>query len=228
MDPIRESHRGITTLEADSILLEYQHRKVLQNIYIRIEKGKITGLLGRNGCGKSSLIEIIYGIRQAQYSSVRLDGRFVRNVYKQKDVAAYLPQHPFVPGHMKVGEALLQYESALPEALDYFPELEKLLPNRFNSLSGGEQRLVETVMVISGPASFVILDEPFSNVMPLHVETLKYWLSVIKSRKGILITDHYYQDVLAVSDQVYLLTTEGRTVALEQPVQQLKDLGYIN
>lgn len=218
----------VGTLEADSIWLEYKNRKVLQNIYIRIDKGQIVGLLGRNGSGKSSLLEIIYGIRHARNSSVRIDGNYVSNLFKHENLLSYLPQHQFVPGYLRVKEALELYRANVKEAVGYFPELCELSSYRFNQLSGGQQRLIETIMAISGPASFVILDEPFSNVTPLHIETLKTWLISLKSDKGILVTDHYYRDVLAISDNVYLLNMEGRTVELQHPAEQLRHLGYIN
>ncbi|WP_229238593.1 ATP-binding cassette domain-containing protein [Dyadobacter sp. Leaf189] len=214
-------------LEADSILLEYGRRKILQNIYLKIEKGNIVGLLGRNGSGKSSLLEVIYGTRAAQNCSVRINKKYVSKLYQQPNAAAYLPQRQFVPGYLKVSEALRLYEVPVSEAGAYFPELQRMLPQRLNQLSGGEQRLIETIMVISCPAEFIMLDEPFSNLMPLHVERIKAWLLALKATKGILISDHYYRDVLALSDQVYLLNNGGRTILLQEPLQQLRDFGYI-
>ncbi|WP_035333184.1 ATP-binding cassette domain-containing protein [Dyadobacter crusticola] len=214
-------------LEADSILLEYGGRKILQNIYLKIEKGEIVGLLGRNGSGKSSLLQVIYGTRPAQNCSVRIDKTYVSKLYQQTNVAAYLPQRQFVPGYLKVSEALRLYKVPVEEAVSYFPELESILSQQLDQLSGGQQRLIETIMVISCPAPFIMLDEPFSNLMPLHVERIKAWLSVLKTSKGILISDHYYQDVLAMSDQVYLLSDGGRTILLQEPMKQLRDFGYI-
>ena len=223
-----KSHSSVTRLEADSIWLEYGNHKILQSVYLRVDKGQIVGLLGRNGSGKSSLLEIIYGVKATQNSSVRIDGTYVNKLYQHRGILAYLPQKHFVPGHLTVEQALDLYQSDWLEASFYFPELTKLVPCRFKHLSGGQQRLVETIMILASPAPLIILDEPFSNVMPLHVETLKTWLVSLKNRKGILITDHYYQDVLTISDIIYFLNMNGRTIQLEHPIQQLKDFGYIS
>jgi ABC-type multidrug transport system ATPase subunit len=223
-----KSYSTVTKLEADGIWLEYGHHKILQNIYLRVDVGTIVGLLGRNGSGKSSLLDIIYGIRPAQNSSVRIDGRYVGKLYRHRHFLTYLPQKPFVPNQLRVNEVFRLYECNLAEASEYFPELDELLSYRFKQLSGGQKRLLETILVMSSPAPFLSLDEPFSNVMPLHIDTLKRWLTALKSRKGILLTDHYYQDVLSISDSVYLLNMGGRTILLQQPLQQLKDLGYIH
>jgi lipopolysaccharide export system ATP-binding protein len=229
MDYFNQPDREVTVLEADSILLQYQHRKVLQNIYMRVGKGEVVGLLGRNGSGKSSLLEVIYGIRTAQNCSVRVDQKFISKPYRQQDLMAYLPQKAFVPEHLKVTEAFDLYEVALSDAIGYFPEIEPWLSCRLGDLSGGQRRLIEMIMVIiSCPASFVVLDEPFSHLMPVHIETVKIWLSVLKKTKGFLITDHRYQDVLAISDHLYLLNMGGRTILLREPMKELRDLGYIN
>ncbi|WP_020596184.1 ATP-binding cassette domain-containing protein [Spirosoma panaciterrae] len=218
---------SVTTLEVDSVWLEYANQRILQNVYLRVDKGQLVGLLGRNGCGKSSLLEIIYGIRPAQNSSVRINGTYMGNLYKHQGLLAYLPQRHFVPDQLTVQQALSLYNSNLTEAGAYFPELPELAAYRFADLSGGQKRLVEIIMILSCPAPLLILDEPFSNVMPLHVETLKAWLQSLKASKGILMTDHSYQDVLAISDRLYLLNMNGRTIQLEHPIQQLRDFGYI-
>ena len=221
-------HSSVNKLEVDSIWLEYGNRKILQNVYLRVDKGQIVGLLGRNGSGKSSLLEIIYGIRSAQNRSIRIDGTFINKLYQYQELLAYLPQKHFVPSQLTVRQALALYQADLVEAGAYFPELDELVSYRLNQLSGGQQRLIETVMVLASPAPLIMLDEPFSNVMPLHIETLKTWLVSLKSRKGILITDHYYQDVLTISDKIYFLNMGGRTIQLAHPIQQLRDFGYIS
>ena len=221
--------RGAVTmrLEADSIWLEYGQHRILQNIYVRVDVGQVVGLLGRNGYGKSSLLEIIYGTRSAQNRSVRINGHYVDKLYQRPNTIAFLPQKSFIPGTLLISEVFALYGSSVTTATEFFPELTDMLPHRFDQLSGGQQRLIETVLVLTSPADFVLLDEPFSNVMPLHVETLKVLISIVKHQKGILLTDHYYRDVLDISDTVYLLTSGGRTVLLTEPEQQLRGFGYL-
>lgn len=227
MDLSDQSNPVTSRLEADSIWLEYDNRRILQNIYLQVPKGQITGLLGRNGCGKSTLLEVIYGIRTAQNRSVRIDGMFYDKVYKHRNRVAYLPQKAFVPGHLRVKEAFALYQSDLAAVSLVFPAITDLLSYRIGQLSDGQQRLVETLLVITSPATFLLLDEPFSNVMPLHIEFLRQLLLLVKVRKGILITDHFYQDILQISDQVYFLSTNGHTVPLKHPEADLRELGYI-
>ncbi|RIV21536.1 ATP-binding cassette domain-containing protein [Fibrisoma montanum] len=227
MDLSDERSPVAARLEADSIWLEYGQHRVLQNIYVRVDAGQVVGLLGRNGYGKSSLLEIIYGTRPAQNRSVRINGRYVDKLYQRPNTIAFLPQKSFIPGTLLVKDVFALYGSAVAQATAFFPELTSTFPQRFDRLSGGQQRLVETVLILTSPAHFALLDEPFSNVMPLHVETLKGLINTVKQQKGILLTDHYYRDVLDISDTVYVLTSGGRTVRLTEPEQQLKDVGYL-
>lgn len=214
-------------LEVDSVLLQFDLRKVLQNIYLKIETGKIVGLLGRNGCGKSCLLEIIYGICSPQNKSVRIDGKYIEKLYRHPNLIAYLPQNHFVPPQLKVKAALEFYDVDVQKVGAYFPFIMDWRNQRMVDMSGGNRRLIETIMVIGSRASFILLDEPFSNLMPIHVEQLKQWLLNCRKDKGILITDHYFGDVLDLSDHVYHLNSFGRSVLLSEPQVELVDLGYI-
>lgn len=83
-------------LEADGIQLEFNGRKILSSVYMKAETGKITGLLGRNGQGKTCLMNIIYGSLACE-KSVRFDKKSQRNAYKRPDLLLYLPQFNFIP-----------------------------------------------------------------------------------------------------------------------------------
>lgn len=215
-------------LEIDSVWLEYEGRKILQSIYLQIEAGRITGLLGRNGTGKSCLMQIIYGPRNAQNKSVRLNKRYIEGAaYRQNGLMAYLPQHQFVPGALRVKEVYQLFDVDWSVAAPFFPLIDSKLNQRFRDLSGGERRLLETILIVLMPARFALLDEPFSNLSPLHVDQLKRLILQQKGPKGFLLSDHYYQDVLTVSDSVYLLLSGGRIVRLNDPESELIQYGYV-
>lgn len=93
-------------------------------------------------------------------------------------------------------------------------------------ISGGERRIVEIYAVVVSDAKFCLLDEPFSNLMPLHAETVKRLLIRQKETKGILLTDHQYRNILDVSDRLYLIR-DGRTLRV-QGQEDLEKFGYIS
>ncbi len=67
------------TLEVDGVILEFNSKRILQDVYLKSESGKVTGLLGRNGSGKSCLMKIIYGELVPNDKSVRIDGHALLN-----------------------------------------------------------------------------------------------------------------------------------------------------
>lgn len=215
-------------LEADSIWLQFDSRKILQSVYIRVEVGRVTGLLGRNGVGKSSLLRSVLGLMPTESQSVRVNRQYVEKPFKQPGLIRYLPQHPLAPASLAVRKAFDWYDVDWKSVCDEYPDAEKLQNQPFGTLSGGERRWLETLLVLKSDVAFVLLDEPFSHVMPLQVEHLRQTIEREKTRKGILLSDHLYRYVLGISDDVYFLTNGGRTMLLKNPEEDLRDLGYIH
>jgi ABC-2 type transport system ATP-binding protein len=213
-------------LTIDSIILVFGTKKVLSNVSMKFETGKTTGILGRNGTGKSSLMKIIFGTLDVENKTIRLDEKAINKPYLKKGIIGFLPQDDFVPGNVKLKIALKVYGIEQASLVKELPLFAALMDTRMKDLSGGERRLAEVYMVLKMKAKFVLLDEPFSYLMPLYVQKLKEIMEVEKLNKGIIITDHMYRDVKEVSDTMYLLR-DGKSYKIENETQ-LVNLGYIN
>lgn len=98
----------MSLLEADSIELRYGSRPLLRGVYLRVAVGEVVGLLGRNGCGKSSLLRVVAGHQPAQNQSVRIDRQYLAPARRAASIR-YLPQHPLTPGGMRVAQAFEVY-----------------------------------------------------------------------------------------------------------------------
>lgn len=212
-------------LEADSIQLEFGDRKILTDIYLFCETGSITGLLGRNGQGKTCLLNIIYGTLRTDNKSIRFDNQSKPLAYLEPQWLVYLPQFNFVPGFMALQRVFLDFELDFGEFEKRFPEFSGRGRAGFRDLSGGQRRFAEIYLTTKSPARFVMLDEPFSHLMPIQIEKVKELLSEEKKNKGILITDHLYEEILDCSDRVYLLS-QGKTW-LAKNLEDIERLGYI-
>lgn len=95
----------------------------------------------------------------------------------------------------------------------------------FKELSGGEARLAEMYLVLMSDAEFCILDEPFSNIAPNCIEKMQDLIREQKENKGIIVSDHMYEDILEITDDLFLLR-DGYTF----PIKSREDLirnGYI-
>ena len=209
----------IHTLEADGIQLDFGLKKILSDVYIKCETGKITGLLGRNGQGKTCLMNIILGTLKASVSSLRFDGDVITNVNKRPDLLLYLPQFNFIPKSFKVATVIDDFQLSYIDFENRFTEFHLKRDTKVGQLSGGEWRTLETYITIKGTSLFAMLDEPFTHLNPIQIEKVKEFLLEEKMNKGLLITDHMYNHILDVSDTVYLLK-DGKT-HVAKPFQTL-------
>lgn len=210
-------------LEVDSIQLQFGDRTILSDTYLKCETGKITGLLGRNGQGKSCMMKIIYGTLKCE-KSVRFDGLALHEAFKRPDLLQYLPQFSFIPKSLSLKRVFQDF------ALDYqlfaerFPEFASKYKSPIGRLSGGGQRLVELYIIVKSNSQFAMLDEPFTHLSPLQIEKVKELLLEEKTNKGLLITDHMYRHVLEICDDLYVLTN-GKT-HLTKSFTDIETLGY--
>jgi ABC-type multidrug transport system ATPase subunit len=193
-------------LETDSVELSYGQKQVIAGGYMKLESGRIHALVGRNGFGKSSLMRVVFGSLTPQFRFTRYNGNPLPYPFKKPGLIRYLPQFDFVPRRLKISSFLKLYDVPWHKIVACFPEFEGCEKMKLGALSGGQIRMVTSLAVILSPVKFVLLDEPFTHVMPLHVDVLK---SLIQQEaaagKGFLITDHMYDHVLDLADSFYYM-----------------------
>lgn len=212
-------------LEFDSIEKSFDEHSLLSSIHVACDFGNIIGLLGRNGSGKSTLMKIVFGTSAATHKSVRVNGRPLLGNYLKQGLIGYLPQKEFIPRHLKVIEVLSYYEVELTALLDPFPDFAKWLHEPVTRLSGGYLRILEVLLILKSKHEFVMLDEPFSGLMPLHIDILKQVILNEKIKKGIIISDHLFRHIIEISDKTYLLT-HGKTYLIKN-ADELISRGYL-
>lgn len=190
-------------LEIDSAELAFGGRSILSGVYLLAETGCVTAVLGRNGCGKSCLMKILSGALKAGFCSMRIDGKW-HGRFTEKEVR-YLPQHAFIPEWLRLERVLRDFGLSREELERWFPLFVPLRGSRIGELSGGEQRILECFVILRSRTQFILLDEPFSQIAPLHVETLQTLIRQEKMAKGILLTDHMYRHVTGIADRLYVM-----------------------
>ena len=196
------------------------------DVYLKCETGDVVGLLGRNGSGKSSLMKIIFGTLHGESQSVRLNGQYVQQLFKLPNTVHYLPQDGFAMNYLTFNDLIKIFR--LEGTLDRIRDLEEINTNanrKIGQLSGGVKKLMEIITVLYTPGAFVLLDEPFSYLSPVLVEKIIPHIRYQSQTKGIILTDHQYRNVMAVSDRRYMIANgalrfvEGR--------RDLEKYGYI-
>ncbi len=210
-------------LEIDSVELSFGERHILTSVYIKLETGKVSALLGRNGSGKSCLMRILSNQLRPSYMSIRVDSIWHKKLSNKQ--VLYLPQKCCIPKHLKVVNVFDDFNVDFNNFLLYFPEFEKYANKSIRELSGGEARIIEVYIILCAESQFAMLDEPFSHIMPVHVDTLKSLILQQKARKGILITDHMYRNVVDVADSISVISNQS--VYAVKNLEDLVRYGYV-
>lgn len=213
----------MSLLEIDSVNFSYGNDQILSNVYLKVSSGEVVGFLGRNGCGKSTLLKVIFGSLKGQSQSVRLDGKYMSVAFKSGRIN-FLPQEGLFPGFLSPEKAINLYNADADTLID-IPEVREYYKFRFDQMSGGIAKFIETLIVLHTPSDFVLLDEPFSYVAPVLVERLIPTIKAISKIRGVLMTDHQYQSILSTSDRLYVL--RDRSIYPVNDVQQLRNMAYI-
>jgi len=211
-------------LEIDSVILEFDSRRILQDVYLKSETGKVTGLLGRNGTGKSCLMKIMFGELIPNDKSIRINGNSLYTSYRSPKDLRYLPQNRFIPGSFTIRRVFNDFKLDFSDLVANFPELEKYYKSKLINISGGERRILEIYTILVSQTKFCMLDEPFSQVMPIHADKIKKIILREKSNKGIIITDHMYKYIIDISDDLYIIS-DGKT-HLTKGIEDIEKLGY--
>lgn len=213
-------------LEVDSVRKDFGEKQILSDIFLRCQTGDIIGLLGRNGSGKSTLLKIIFGTLFTYYKFIRINSEILEQPFKTKNKISYLNQDNFLPKNITVKQVFEIYSDDIKQKGFLEDEvLVNVIDSKIRNLSGGESRYLEVKLLLNLDTHFVLLDEPFNGISPLHVELIKKMILDKSSDKGIILTDHDYRNVLDVANKYYLMFDGG--LKSVKTKQDLMDWGYV-
>ncbi len=216
-----------STLEIDSVIKSYSFKTILSNVYLKCQTGEVIGVLGRNGCGKSTLLKIIFGTLNADNKTIKIDNKFYDKPYQSKDLVAYLPQHDFLPEHTSLRRIINAYIKNKEKRKTVINDerVNKHLNKKTKELSGGELRYFEMLLLLNLDSKFILLDEPFSGIEPIYKERIKELIGKYRTKKGFIITDHDYRNIIEVSDKLALIK-DGALKNIEK-TEQLETYNYL-
>jgi branched-chain amino acid transport system ATP-binding protein len=208
---------------------------IVEDISMCVKAGETVAVIGRNGVGKSTLLEVI--VNRARYTcgAITLDGHDLTGLstYRRARMGVgYVPQQREVFATLTVAEHLAISQRPGPwtreTVLVQFPSLARRLESRGNQLSGGEQQMLAIARALLGNPSVLLLDEPSEGLAPVIVETL---VSTIKSlaanrSMAILLVEQRIDVALDLSDRYVIMdrgriVQEGATAELRRSIDQL-------
>ena len=211
-------------LECENLSKNYGSVKALDDLTLKIESGKIVGLLGPNGHGKTTLIKTLSGLLSKDKGKVLIDGK--RIGVGTKKIVSYLPERSYLSPEMKIKEVVSFFQEFYEDfdakkADAMLGELSLDKESKLKSLSKGNREKVQLIMVMSRKAKLYLLDEPMGGVDPAARDyILKTIISNYSEDATVIISTHLIQDVEQILDEVVFLK-EGK-VMLHSDVDELR------
>ena len=219
-------------LRAKSVSKSFAKRMILRKIDIHLNKGEMLGLLGSNGAGKSTFMNIVLGLLKSDFGDIFLGDTKLTNlaIHERSMLGiAYLPQQTSIFRGLTVYENLLGIAQIVKKnSAEQNETVEKLMAEfslthlrdiKATSLSGGERRRVEIARCLINNPKVLLLDEPFAGVDLLSIKDIKDLLLKLQARGcAILVTDHNASQLLSVVDRAYVIAN-GNIVANGTPRQ---------
>ncbi len=201
-------------LSLDRLKAGYGEAVVLAEISLRVEQGQSLALLGRNGMGKTTLINSIVGVTRYRSGAIRLDGRDITRLTPERRARAGIG---WVPQERNIFRSLTVHENLTAVALPgpwtpqkvyaMFPRLGERRGNLGNQLSGGEQQMLAIGRALVLNPKIILLDEPLEGLAPILVEELLVALKRIIREEGMsaILVEQSPQKILGVTDRAVIL-----------------------
>ena len=202
----------------DHVTKNYGHEVALMDVSLNIQPGRIIGLLGPNGGGKTTIIKLINGLLQPSLGNIYIHGQLPSPASKK--VVSYLPDTTYLNENMKIIDAIRYFQDFYSDfnvqrAYQLLNDLH-LQPNqKLNSLSKGNKEKVQLILVMSREADLYVLDEPIGGVDPAARDYILR--TIIQNRRpnsSVLISTHLIADIEQVLDEAIFIN-QGRILLHE-------------
>ena len=199
----------------------------LHDVSLSIKRGSITGVIGPNCSGKSTLIKCILGLVRPTSGSIAVNGTVLDGSCEYRQMIGYMPQIARFPQDLTVGEIIgivkgLRKEKAILESelINRF-DLKQALSKRTRTLSGGTRQKLSMVLAGMYDPDLLILDEPTAGLDPISNINLKNFLAAHRDKKRtVLVTTHIMSDLEELADEVIVII-DGR-IRFSGPIRDLK------
>lgn len=222
-------------LAIEQLKVNYGETKILFNVNLRVRTGEIVCLMGRNGVGKTTLLNTIMGLLRPRNGNITLSGLELTGIPPHQRARAgigYVPQGRGIFPGLTVYENLVTGLEAFPSTgsqrrpekknetaavekmLSVFPALKELLNRKGGNLSGGQQQQLAFARALISDPVLLLLDEPTEGIQPSIIDQIEDLLLQIKtqSKLSVLLVEQYVEFATKVADRYYFMET-GSIVA---------------
>ena len=212
-------------LEVKNINQYYGSSHTLKNVSFTVPTGAVTTLLGRNGVGKTTLLNCLMGVLETTSGTIHINGSDVTgqpSYVRARQGVGYVPQGREIFARLTVEENLLMglatksrgELSDLPhEIFDMFPVLNEMLHRRGGDLSGGQQQQLAIGRALAMSPNILILDEPTEGIQPSIIKDIGNAIRLLAARgdMAILLVEQYYDFAKDLADH-YIILRRGEVI----------------
>jgi urea transport system ATP-binding protein len=215
-------------LTVEGLDVAYRRTRVLFGVSMEVPDGGLVCVMGRNGVGKTTLLNTVMGVLKPSRGRITWDGRDITALRSHERIKAgigYAPQgHPTFP-QLTVSENLAVVvesagvatgagRAACDEALDLFPRLKPLLARKAGFLSGGQAQQLALARALVTRPRLLVLDEPTEGIQPSIILEIEDAIAQLHRRDGlsILLVEQYVEFALRLADR-YVVLDAGEVVA---------------
>ena len=226
---------GLTMLEVKKANLFYGASQALKDVSLNAEKGKVTCLLGRNGVGKTSLLNAIAGQESISSGDILWEGKSIKSMSPHERARlgiAYVPQGREIFSQLTVLENMKTGFNCLPRDQRFidthiyqlFPVLKEMLNRRGGDLSGGQQQQLAIARALVTNPRLLLLDEPTEGIQPSIIKDIGRVIESLRKQgeMAILLVEQYFEFARDLADD-YAVMDRGAVVLSGTSAQMNED-----
>jgi urea transport system ATP-binding protein len=213
-------------LNVQEINQYYGSSHTLRGITMSVKQGECMALLGRNGVGKTTLLQCLMGVQPLASGSIHFDGKDISKLAPHARAAlgmAYVPQGREIFARLTVEENILMGMATKPsrqakriknEIFDLFPVLRTMLSRRGGDLSGGQQQQLAIARALVAEPKLIIFDEPTEGIQPSIIKDIGRVIRLLRDRGdiAILLCEQYFDFARELADR-FVVLSRGEVVA---------------
>ncbi|MFA6967856.1 ABC transporter ATP-binding protein [Bosea sp. (in: a-proteobacteria)] len=201
-------------LEIEGLVAGYREAIVINGLSLRLTEGAALALLGRNGTGKTTLIDTIMGLTRHVAGTIRFNGEDITRLPPEKRAAigiGWVPQERNIFRSLTVEENLTAVQRgsgwSVARAYALFPRLEERRRNLGNQLSGGEQQMLAVARALMLDPKLLLLDEPLEGLAPIIVDELLATIARLNREDGLttILVEQKARKILPFTDEAIIL-----------------------
>ncbi len=212
-------------LECGNLIKNYGNKKVLKGINLSFAKGKIIGLLGPNGSGKTTFIKIAAGLLKQTGGEIKIDNKKIG--IETKAIVSYLPERTYLENSMRVVDTIKFFKDFYSDfdevkALNMLQKLNINISDSLKTMSKGTKEKVQLILVMSRNAKIYFLDEPIAGVDPAARDyIINTIINNYNENSTIVISTHLISDIENILDEVVFI--KNGEITLHKNVDEIRE-----